>query len=106
MTRTMKQNAQPQQQSSADSFFGMALAQTFMGFAFGPCAEDLWVAGETLSAVYVDRCDQKRADGRGVYELGKKKSLADSFARFTENTVAEMERMAFRPSYAAPSLSL
>ena len=94
-------------QSNSDSFFGMALAQAFMGMAFGTGAEQIWDAGETLSSIHEDRYDQKRTSGRGVYELGNKRSLAENFTRMTENTIAEIERLAFRPSYAAaPSFAL
>lgn len=95
--------------SGTDSFFGMALAQAFTGMVYGPCADQIWDAGETLSAIYEDRCDQKRTNGRGVceFELGVKKSLAETFTRMTEKTMAEMERLTFRPSYqAAPAFSL
>lgn len=99
MNHPVKQHTLPQQ-SSADSFLGMALAQAFTGMVFGPVAEHICAAGETLSAIYEDRCDQKRTNGRGVYELGNKRSLADSFTRMTEKTIAEMDRMTFRPSFA------
>lgn len=93
--------------SDSDSFFGMALAQAFTGMVFGSCAEQFCVAGETLSAAYQDRLDQKRTDGRGVYMLGNKHSLAGSFTRMAEKTLAEIDRAAFRPSYApARALSL
>lgn len=106
MNHPDKRAALPQQ-SSTDSFFGMALAQAFMGMVYGPCADQIWDAGETLSAIYEDRYDQKRTNGRGVYELGKKSSLAECFTRMTEKTVAELERLSFRPSYApAHTLSL
>ena len=96
----------------SDSFFGLALAQAFMGFAFGPVAEEIWDAGETLSAIHEDRYDQKRTNGRGVnesvFELGMKKSLAGAFARITDlQSMAEQDRATFRPSYgfSAPALS-
>jgi hypothetical protein len=104
MNHPDKRAALPQQ-SSTDSFFGMALAQAFTGMVYGACADQIWDAGETLSAIYEDRCDQKRTNGRGVYELGNKRSLADCFTRMTEKTTAELERMSFRPSYA-PSFAL
>ncbi len=94
------------QSNSSDSFFGMALAQAFTGMVFGSGAEQIWDAGETLSAIHEDRYDQKRTNGRGVYELGNKKSLAGDFTRIAEHTVAEIERLAFRPSYGAPALAL
>lgn len=101
----MKPAALPQ--SDSDSFFGMALAQAFMGMVFGAGAEQIWDAGETLSTIYEDRTDQIRTNGRGVYTLGNKKSLVENFTRMTENTVAEIERLAFRPSYAAqPAFAL
>lgn len=87
------------QPSSTDSFFGMALVQAFTGMVYGDCVDQIWDAGETLSATYEDRYDQKRTNGRGVYELGKKSNLAECFTRMTENTVAELEHFAFRPSY-------
>ena len=107
MNHNAKRLSNPQP-SSTDSFFGMALAQAFTGMVFGSGAEQIWDAGETLSAVYEDRYDQKRTNGRDVceYALGAKKSLAETFTRMTEKTMAEMDRMTFRPSYAAPSLAL
>ncbi len=95
----MKHRTIPQQ-SSTDSFFGMALAQAFMGMVCGPVADQIWDAGETVSAIYEDRNDQKRTNGRGVYALGNKRSLADGFTRMAEATLAEMDRMTFRPSFA------
>ena len=106
MNQSVKHLSKPQP-SSADSFFGMALAQAFTGMVFGSGAEQIWDAGETLSAIYEDRCDQKRTNGRGVYALGNKKSLAETFARITDETIAEIDRRTFRPSYgASPSFAL
>jgi hypothetical protein len=104
MNPTAKRLSNPQP-SSSDSFFGMALASAFTGMVFGSGADLICDAGQTLSAVYEDRYDQKRTNGRGVYELGNKQSLADAFARMTEKTPAEMDRAAFRPSYA-PAMGL
>ncbi|PZQ46920.1 MAG: hypothetical protein DI551_04315 [Micavibrio aeruginosavorus] len=110
MSNPMKPADKPK--TASDSLFGMALAQAFMGFAFGAGVEQVWEAGESASAIYADRFDQKRTNGRGVYEgvfeLGNKKSLAGTFARMTEATLAEMERATFRPSYksAAPAYAL
>lgn len=66
--------------ANSESLFGMALAQAFLGFVHGPLVEQLWEAGEVASAVYEDRYQEKRTNGR-VYDLGVKKSLADDFAR-------------------------
>jgi hypothetical protein len=96
--------------AKSDSFFGMALAQAFTGFALGPVAEMIWDAGETLSAVYEDRFEQKRTNGRGVYVLGERNSLGGAFACFTEKTLSEQDRATFtpsmRPSYGFSSPSI
>lgn len=95
-------------QSNSDSFFGMALVQAFTGMVYGADVYALCNAGNALSAIHEDRHDQKRTNGRGgVYELGTKKSLAGDFARMTEPTLAERERMTFRPSYdrSTPALA-
>ncbi len=92
--------------SNSDSFFGMALAQAFMGMAFGAGAEQIWDAGEAVSAIYEDRfVDQKRTNGRGVYELGNKNSLVGTFARMTEKSISEIEREFFRPLPRGNSLT-
>lgn len=70
-------------QSPSDSFLGMALAQTFLGVAYGPVFDHVWEAGEASSAFYADRFDAKRTNGRGVYELGVRGKLADNFTRNT-----------------------
>jgi len=88
----MKTSSLPQ--SKGDSLFGMALAQAFMGMAFGPCAEQVWEAAENVSAVYEDRCSKKKAaNGPNAFQLGEKKTLGGTFARMAEQTIAEMERV-------------
>lgn len=95
----------------SDSFFGMALAQAFTGFALGPVAEMIWDAGETLSAIYEDRFEQKRTNGRDVYVLGERNSLAGAFTCTTQKTLAEQDRATFKPSmqpsygFSAPSMA-
>lgn len=98
MNHPMKRDPLPQ--SGSDSLLGMALAQSFMGMVCGAGAEQIWDAGETVSAVYEDRYDQKRTNGRGVFQLGVEKSLAGIFTRISRITVAEQERASFRPSSA------
>ncbi len=94
----------------SDSFFGMALAQAFTGFALGPVAELIWDAGETLSAIYEDRFEQKRTNGLGVYVLGESNSLGGAFTCST-STLAEQDRATFKPSmqpsygFSAPSMA-
>ena len=82
--------------SSGDSLFGMALAQAFMGLAYGPCVDMAWEAAEISSAV---REDRKPANiNAAPFELGVNKSLGDIFGRTTtEQSPAEMERAFFRP---------
>lgn len=68
--------------SSTDSFFGMALAQVFMGHVFGEGLNDLWDAGEIASAIHEDRFEAKRTNHR-VYDLGVRLSLAGDFTRIS-----------------------
>jgi hypothetical protein len=72
--------------SATDSFFGMALAQAFMGFAFGADVETAWEAAEIGSEFYVDRhSSSARKSGlpangtNGKFELGVKNTLASIF---------------------------
>ena len=83
--------------SAGDSLFGMALAQAFMGVVYGPCASMLWEAGETASAV----CEDRRTNDSGNSVMGVKNSLAGAFARTSEQTIAEFERVLFRPFHPA-----
>ncbi len=69
--------------SPSDSFFGVALAQAFLGAAFGPAIDHIWDAGEMCSAVYEERVASKRTNGRSVYELGVRGTLAGTFTRNT-----------------------
>lgn len=90
----MKQDAKrPHTQS--DSFFGMALAQAFMGFAFGAEVDAGWEAAEIASTIRNDRKAPK-------FELGAKKSLGGDFARMAGQTLAELDRASFIPSFAKP----
>lgn len=65
--------------TATDSFFGMALAQTFLGIAYGTDVELAWEAGETAAAV----CDDRRTNGNGNFQLGVKNSLAGTFTRIS-----------------------
>lgn len=78
MSQTL--NSSPNPPSDSDSFFGMALAQAFLGFAYGPVADQIWDAGEISSAVYADR---KGGNGamRANHVLGRGGILMDGFAR-------------------------
>ncbi|PZO87989.1 MAG: hypothetical protein DI626_02805 [Micavibrio aeruginosavorus] len=82
--------------SASDSFFGMALAQAFMGVAFGPCADAMWEAGEIADAVYEDRKVKKTANG-GQYQLGVKNCLAEAFTRTTAPAAPSVAMNAERP---------
>ena len=82
MSNTMKPSANPT--SNSDSLFGMALAQAFIGVAFGVGAEQIWDAGEAASAAYVDRTVTQRTNGNGNFTLGVKNSLADGFTRMAQ----------------------
>lgn len=78
------QNIYVKRQSATDSLFGMALAQAFLGVAYGPCIDLAWEAGEVCSALYEDSLEsKKRTNGRGVYALGDKGKLAGTFTRNT-----------------------
>lgn len=91
----MKTSSLPQ--SKSDSLFGMALAQAFMGMAFGTGIDHAWEAAETASVVYEDRRQQKPANDRNTYKLGEKKSLTGTFGlSMTGQTMAEMERATLR----------
>ena len=88
--------------SNSDSFFGMALAQAFLGLCYGPVFDQAWDAGEMASAVYEDRnVASTHAANGGKYNLGVKKSLAGDFARSSYPFEAHPPRpfdIAFRPS--------
>ncbi len=86
--------------SNSDSFFGLALAQAFLGFAYGPVADQIWDAGEAASAIYSDRQTFNKADGPN-YVLGRSHSLATEFARSTRSSFAPVRNGA--PAVAAPS---
>lgn len=79
---------QPKANNSAnDSLFGMALAQAFVGFAFGPEVSDAWEAAEIGSAIHTDRHSstvQMAGRTNGSIELGARKTLSPVFGRQTQ----------------------
>jgi hypothetical protein len=77
----------PQKQTATDSFFGMALAQAFTGFAFGVDVDMAWEACEATSAVYKERFEAKAANSDTSYSLGEKKSLGGLFEASTHNVI-------------------
>ena len=77
----------PQKQTATDSFFGMALAQAFMGFAFGVDVDMAWEACEATSAVYKERVESGAANNNASYNLGAKKSLGGLFEASTHNVI-------------------
>lgn len=99
----MQQN-QKKQTGTTDSLFGMALAQTFMGFAFGADVAAVWEAGEVSSAVREDLTKTKtRTNERNDFKLGVKQGLTDVFAglhQTAKQTIAEIEHNTFKPSFA------
>lgn len=88
--------------SNSDSFFGMALAQAFMGFCYGPVFDQAWDAGEMASAYYEDRnAASTQAANGGKYNLGVRKSLAGDFARSSHAFSTKAQRpfeITVRPS--------
>lgn len=99
----MQQNRK-KQTTAADSLFGMALSQAFMGFAFGADVSNVWEAGELASAVREDRTKTKtRANDGNGFKLGVKQGLTDVFAglhQTAKQTIAEIEHNTFTPSFA------
>ncbi len=81
--------------STTDSLFGMALAQAFLGAAFGPGVYMAWEAAENCSAIYEDR---KKAAPKSPlpqkFDLGVKNSLSGPFFRSIKN-----EEPFFMPSF-------
>jgi hypothetical protein len=75
----MNTNAAKQKTSPADSFFGMALAQAFMGVAFGASVDMAWEACETASALYTDRFERKAGHKAPAFEMGRENSLTGFF---------------------------
>ena len=61
--------------SAADSFFGMALSQAFLGVAFGAGVDMAFEACEWASAVYTDKCAAKTTQ----FDIGKQNSLMGFF---------------------------
>lgn len=106
----MQQN-QKKQTGTTDSIFGMALAQTFMGFAFGADASAIWEAGEVTSAVREDRMKTNtRTNAGNGFKLGVKQGLTDVFAglhQTAKQTIAEIEHNTFKPTFGfdAPRLA-
>lgn len=91
------QRKQTQVNSSADSFLGMALAQTFMGAIFGPTAYAAFEAADIASEVYEDRYPS--------FKLGQKNSLSGAFTKQTQDwkdiiLPAPSMRPAAAPSFA------
>lgn len=61
--------------SPADSFFGMALSQAFLGVAFGAEVDMAFEACEWASAAYTDKCAAKTP----AFDVGKQNSLMGFF---------------------------
>lgn len=75
-----------QKQTQTDSLFGMALAQAFMGCAFGLGVDMAWEACEITSAVYEDRVEAT-SNTIPTYHLGCKKALGNSFESRAHNVI-------------------
>ncbi len=65
--------------SNADSLFGMALTQCFVGAVLGPAADMAWEACEITSAIHEDRNAKPTAKASPQFDMGKPKSLGGFF---------------------------
>jgi hypothetical protein len=99
-------NKAPQKQSSTDSFFGMALTQAFMGFAFGVDVDMAWEACEVSSAMRDDR-KAPAVQPAASFDMGKKKSLGGLFEARANDDVVDLGKPSFGFGYdrKAPSPS-
>jgi len=101
---------QPKTTTATDGLFGMILAQSFMGFAYGAEVHEAFENADMIDDIYTDRFQAKagpRKPGQPTFELGVKHSLTNVFAGIGR-TVAEAERAVFKPSFpsfAAPALA-
>ncbi len=101
--------AKKQTTSPADSFFGMALSQAFLGVAFGAGVDMAFEACEMASAVYTDKCAAKDAKPSPVFDMGKEKSLMGFFgscATPANNDFPPMPSYGYDRKAKGPKLSM